>query len=207
MAHFIRLFGSADGSLLARQPTRAYLSPPLIGHPSALIARLSRRRNGASDEAPRPPRSGWSPNRTGRLQQPRLHDGGDSSTGWSTTHPAVLVNCPKEYEAWTRGPARDLLSALNAVDSANAAGDTSALVVALKQTSPAVGEAAHSPMPACADPKGYWTALLMHVNAAASTGASGARPASVTVAMKGVPKIERELRTELKTTTGVKDSL
>jgi hypothetical protein len=123
------------------------------------------------------------------------------------THPAVLVNCPKEYEAWTRGPAKDLLTALTAVDSANAAGDTSALVVALKQATPAVGKAAHSPMPACADPKGYWTALLMHVNAAASTGASGARPASVTVAMKGVPKIERELRTELKTTTGVKDSL
>ena len=61
-------------------------------------------------------------------------------------------------------------------------------------------------MPACADPKGYWTALLMHVSAAASTGASGPRPASVIVAMKGVPKIERELRTELKTTTGVKDS-
>jgi|SRR5580698_3301178 hypothetical protein len=123
------------------------------------------------------------------------------------THPAVLVNCPKEYEAWTRGPARDLLSALNAVDSANATGDTSALVVALKQTTPAVDKAARSPMPACADPKGYWTALLMHVNAAASTGASGARPASVTVAMKGVPKIERELRTELKTTTGAKDSV
>ena len=49
------------------------------------------------------------------------------------THPAVLVNCPKEYEAWTRGPARDLLSALNTVDSANGAGDTSALVVALEQ--------------------------------------------------------------------------
>jgi hypothetical protein len=123
------------------------------------------------------------------------------------THPAVLVNCPKEYEAWTRGPAKDLLSALTAVGSASAAGDTSALVVALKQATPAVGKAAHYPIPACADPKGYWTALLMHVNAAASTGARGSRSASITPAMKGVPKIERELRTELKTTTGVKDTL
>jgi hypothetical protein len=50
-------------------------------------------------------------------------------------------------------------------------------------------------MPACADPEGYWPVLLMHVNAAAASTASAA---TVTAAMKGVPKLTRELNTELK---------
>jgi hypothetical protein len=59
-------------------------------------------------------------------------------------------------------------------------------------------------MPACADPKGFWTALLMHVNAAASTKSSGSGTASITLALKGVPTIERELSGELKNTAGVR---
>jgi hypothetical protein len=45
---------------------------------------------------------------------------------------------------------------------------------------------------------GYWSVLLMHMNAAAASkgSASTARPA-----MKGVPGIEHELTAELKATT------
>jgi hypothetical protein len=118
------------------------------------------------------------------------------------THPAVLVNCPKEYDAWRQGPAKTLVGALDAVDSASAAGDTSALEAALKQATPAVDKAARYPIPACADPKGYWLALLMHVNAAASTGGSGSGSSSIRLAMRGVPRIEHELKAELKATAG-----
>jgi hypothetical protein len=120
------------------------------------------------------------------------------------TRRAVLVNCPKEYAAWKQGPARKLVGAVNAVDSANSAGDIRALEAALRQAGLAVNHAGRYPMPACADPKGFWTALLMHVNAAASTKSSGSGTASITLALKGVPTIERELSGELKNTAGVR---
>lgn len=120
------------------------------------------------------------------------------------THRAVLVNCPKEYNIWKQGPAEKLISAVNVVDSASTTGDRPALVTALKQAGLAVEKAARYPIPACADPKGYWTALLMHVNAAESSGGSGAGSASIALALKGVPKLERELSAELKSTAGVK---
>jgi hypothetical protein len=118
--------------------------------------------------------------------------------------PAVLVNCPKEYDTWSHGPASTLVGALKAVVSANTAGDTSALETALKQAGPAVAKAGRYPIPACADPKGYWVALLMHVNAAASTQGSGSHAAAITPAMKGVLKLDRELKAELKATAGAK---
>ena len=119
-------------------------------------------------------------------------------------HPAVLVNCPQEYDTWRRGPARTLVGALDAVVSANAAGSTSTLETALKQAGPAVAKAGRYPIPVCADPKGYWVALLMHVNAAAGTKGTGSQVASITGAMEGVAKLDRELRAELKNTAGVK---
>jgi hypothetical protein len=120
----------------------------------------------------------------------------------SDTHRAVLVNCPKEYNAWKQGPAKRLVGALNAVGSASTAGDRSALAKALRRATPAVDMASRYPIPACADPKGYWTVLLMHVNAAESTGTPGS--ASVAFALKGLPKIERQLTAELKSTVGEK---
>lgn len=120
------------------------------------------------------------------------------------THPAVLVNCPKEYNIWKHGPAKKLVGTLSVVDSASTTGDMPALVTALKQAGPAVDKAARYPIPACADPKGYWTALLMHVNAAESSKGTGVGSASITLALKGVPKLERELNAELKSTAGVK---
>jgi hypothetical protein len=123
----------------------------------------------------------------------------------SVTHSAKLVNCPVAYSTWKRGPARRVVAALATVDSAIPAGDTPALTVALKQAGPAVLRAARYPIPACADPKGYWTALLMHVNAAASSsGSASGSTASVRAALRGVPRIERELSAELKSTAGVK---
>lgn len=120
------------------------------------------------------------------------------------THSAQLVNCPVEYNVWKRGPAKKLVAAIETVDSASTAQDMTALTDALTRARPAVLRAARYPIPACADPKGYWTALLMHVNAAAANEGSTSGLASVTAALKGVPKIEHELTAELKSTAGVK---
>lgn len=121
----------------------------------------------------------------------------------TVVHAAVLVNCPREYDTWKQGPAGKLTGTLDSVTEANVAGNMAALAAALKKAGPAVTAAARYPMPACADPKGYWIALMMHVNAAASLHAAPGS-ASVRLALKGVGKLEHELSAELKTTVGVR---
>lgn len=122
----------------------------------------------------------------------------------TSTHSAVLINCPQLYDAWQNGPAKKIVAALNAVDSVSTVDDIHAQIAALKKAAPQVATAARHPMPTCADPKGYWTALLLHVNAAASSANSRAKTTPITVALKAVPRLERELSAELKRTAAVK---
>jgi hypothetical protein len=111
--------------------------------------------------------------------------------------PAVPVSCRQQYDTWQHGQGRGVMAALDAVSTAGTAGDAKTLTAALQQARPAVARAARHPIPACADPRGYWDALLMHVNAAAATKGSAS---SARAAMTGVPKIEHQLTTELKNT-------
>jgi hypothetical protein len=87
------------------------------------------------------------------------------------------------------------MAALNAVTSAATASNAQALTAALHQATPAVAKAARHPIPACADPRGYWSALLMHVNAAVSSKASAS---NVRAAMQDVPTIHNKLVEEVK---------
>ena len=107
----------------------------------------------------------------------------------------VPVSCSQQYNTWEHGQGKGLVSALHAVSSAETAGDTQVLMTTLNQTRPAIARATSHPVPACADPRGYWDVLLMHVTAAASTKSSAS---SVQAAMKGVPEIEHQLTAELK---------
>ena len=107
------------------------------------------------------------------------------------------VSCSQQYNTWKHGQGKGLIAALDAVSSAATAGDTQALTATLKKTRPAVSWAARHPVPACADPRGYWDVLLMHVTAAAANTGSAS---SMRAAMKGVPKIEHQLTAELKHT-------
>jgi hypothetical protein len=107
----------------------------------------------------------------------------------------VPVSCSQRYNTWNRGQGKGLIAALDAVSSAETAGDTHVLTATLKKTRLAVSWAARHPVPACADPMGYWDVLLMHVTAAAAHIGSAS---SVQAAMKGVPKIEHQLTDELK---------
>ncbi len=106
----------------------------------------------------------------------------------------VPVSCGQQYQGWEHGRGTGVIAALQAVSVASAAGDSKVLTVALQKARPAVARAARYPVPACADPRGYWNVLLMHVNAAVAS-TSSAR--SVRAALKDVPKIENELSAEL----------
>ncbi len=122
-----------------------------------------------------------------------------SSPAVTSSPTAITANCIQQYKAWKQGPGKGLAAALDAVGSAETSGDVHALKAALKRAKPALAKASRHPLPACADPKGYWTVLMMHVNAAvASTGSV----ATLTAVMKDVPTITRELNTELKRADG-----
>jgi hypothetical protein len=114
-----------------------------------------------------------------------------------TGTPIPPVSCSQQYTIWKHGQGKGLIAALHAVSSAEAAGDAQVLTAALEKAKPAVTRAAHHPIPACADPRGYWSVLLMHVNAAMASKSSRS---SVRAAMQDVPKIEHNLIAEVKHT-------
>jgi hypothetical protein len=110
---------------------------------------------------------------------------------------APPVGCRQQYQTWEHGPGKGLIATFHAVSVASTAADHQALTTALKKARPVIARATRYPVPACADPRGYWTVLLMHVNAAA-TGKSSA--STEQAAVRGVPEIEQELTAELKAT-------
>jgi hypothetical protein len=117
--------------------------------------------------------------------------------GAASTAPSA--SCSRQYQAWEQDKGKKLIAVLNDVSSAVTAGDAHLLSAALKKARPAVPIAASHPMPACVDRKGYWTVLLMHVNAVASGRSSRS---SVRAAMAGVPEIVRQLMAEVKRSSG-----
>ncbi len=119
------------------------------------------------------------------------------------THSVSPADCRQQYNAWKVGPADTIVAELNSVDAAVTAKDLAALTAAMKKAGPAAVRAAHDPMPACADPQGYWMTLMMHVNAAAaSSGTGSARASTMLSVLKNVPTVNSELNAELKRTTG-----
>jgi hypothetical protein len=108
------------------------------------------------------------------------------------------ATCGQQYSAWANAGGSGVLAALHAVGVAEAAGNSGALTAALRAARPAVAQAALHPVPACADRKGYWTVLLMHVNAAVGGGSASSARAALT----GVPAMEQELTAELRVVSG-----
>lgn len=112
----------------------------------------------------------------------------------TSTHTVSAAACKQQYDAWKQGPGEGVVSSLTAIDSAAATG-TSELKAELKKSMPVLARAARYPVPSCADPNGYWIAVMMHMNAAAASTGSAS---TLTVAMKGVPSITHKLVAELK---------
>ena len=121
----------------------------------------------------------------------------DHSTGTS----AVPVSCSQQYQTWKHGPGKGLITTLHTASAASTTGDPQVLTATLKKVRPVVARASRYPVPACADPRGYWSALLMHMHAAVASKGSAS---SARAAMKGVAGIEHELTAELKATTQAK---
>ena len=106
----------------------------------------------------------------------------------------VPVSCAHRYQAWEAGPGKGVIPAIGAVGKAGTTGNSQALSAALNAARPAVARGTRSPVPACADPRGYWDVLMMHVNAAVTSkgSASSTRPA-----LQDVPKIKDQLTAEI----------
>ena len=106
----------------------------------------------------------------------------------------VPVSCAQKYQTWEHGQGTGLVATFHAVSVASAAGSPKVLTATLKKARPEVARAARYPVPAFADPRGYWNVLLMHVNAAVGSRGSAS---SARAALKGVPAIEKKLTAEL----------
>jgi hypothetical protein len=87
------------------------------------------------------------------------------------------------------------MGALQGVSSAVKSGDGQSVSAALARAKPAVVTAARRPIPSCADPRGYWNVLLMHVSAATGLHSS---PTGVRAALVDVPEVMDALRTGVK---------
>jgi hypothetical protein len=123
--------------------------------------------------------------------------------GHSTTPDAASVvhrtpvSCHQQYRSWTHGDGKGVMGALNGVSVAAKRGNGPALTTALRHAKPAFARAAAHPIPACADPRGYWNVLLMHVNAASSGKGS---VASARAAVKDVPNVMHALVVDVRQT-------
>jgi hypothetical protein len=117
----------------------------------------------------------------------------------STTVVIAPVSCRQQYSTWAKAGGTAAIHALDAVTSATTDQDRHRLRGALKRAQPILTRAAQHPIPACADARGYWPVLLMHVSAAsASTDSSP----TVKAALQDVPAIHQHLRDEVKQSVG-----
>jgi len=106
----------------------------------------------------------------------------------------IPVSCTQKYQTWEHGQGAGLVPAIHAISVASTVGNAKVLTAALNKAKPDVARAARYPVPACADPAGYWDVLLMHVTAAAASTRSAS---SMLAAVQDVPKIYNRLAAEL----------
>jgi hypothetical protein len=120
---------------------------------------------------------------------------------------AASPGCLVQYRLWASGPAHaagdSLTAALNNLAAASAASDIATTSASLKHAGTAAKALEHYPIPACADPKGYWHAVLLRIEAAADSAGTSTGQGTLTIAqgvMKQMPELERKLATELQVT-------
>jgi hypothetical protein len=130
-----------------------------------------------------------------------------ATTGVGPPASAAAPGCLVQYRLWASGPAHaagdNLTAALNGLAAASATSDVPTIGAALRRAGTAARALEHYPIPGCADPQGYWHAVLQQIEAAAdSAGASGGQK-TLTIAqgvMKQMPVLERKLANELQVT-------
>jgi hypothetical protein len=120
---------------------------------------------------------------------------------------ASPASCHALYEAWKHGPAdvagKALVAQFRAVAAAGKAADIPHLVTALKRAGTGAADLERHPMPHCADPRGYWPAILTRIRSAADNAGSGSGLGGLLLAMvplKQVPGLLGKLAAELRRT-------
>ena len=130
-----------------------------------------------------------------------------AGSGGGSLAPAPSPSCLQQYHVWGSGPehaaGENLTAALNRLQAASSSSDIPATSAALKRAGMAARTLEHYPIPTCADPKGYWHAVLLRIEAAAGhagTSKRRAAPALAAEVLRQLPVLERKLATELKGT-------
>ena len=134
--------------------------------------------------------------------------GGQRATSSGHTAAASPPSCHALYHAWQHGPARaegkKLTAALDAVQSASSADDITLMASGLERAARWAKALEAYPMPACADPHGYWRQILALVRASGDNAKSAGNGLlgllAAEVPLKKVPALETKLKAELKST-------
>jgi hypothetical protein len=131
--------------------------------------------------------------------------------GTGSASAAKPLTCKQQYDAWKTGPTHahgmQLDADLSKVSAAGNAEDITALTSALKTAGADATTLEQYPMPACADPGGYWAQMLARIKAAGDNAGSASGLGGILLAeapLKQVPGLEQKLTAELKraATTG-----
>jgi hypothetical protein len=118
---------------------------------------------------------------------------------------AKPLTCNQQYDAWKTGPAdtpdKQLDADLSQISTAGNDEDITAQTSALKTAGADAAVLERYPMPACADPGGYWMQTLAHIKAAGDNAGRPSSHAGLVLAeapLKEVPGLEQKLTAELK---------
>jgi hypothetical protein len=125
--------------------------------------------------------------------------------GTGSASAAKPLTCKQQYDAWKTGPARaqgkQIVADLSKITAAASAEDITALTSALKTAGDDATTLEQYPMPACADPGGYWVQMLARIKASGDNAASASGLSALILAevpLKEVPGLEAKLTAELK---------
>ena len=139
---------------------------------------------------------------------------GSGSSGAAGTHTSSgptssASSCLRQYEQWKHGvtaaETRRLNTAIKHADSAGEYANTAKLKAALEEMGAVAGNLAATPVPHCADPRGYYARMLAMYEAAASKAQSAAGLTGLVLAetpLRSVPTITGKLDAELNRTIG-----
>jgi hypothetical protein len=127
------------------------------------------------------------------------------SQGTGSASAAKPLSCKQQYNAWKTGPAhargKQLAADLNKISAAGNVEDITALTSALEAVGADAAALEQYPMPACADPDGYWGQMLARIKAAGDNAGSASGLGGILLAeapLKQVPGLQQKLSAELK---------
>lgn len=139
---------------------------------------------------------------------------GGAAGAYALTRPGKPLTCPQQYAAWKNGPAAEPAKSLlnsdgNALQAAASDDDIPKMDSALKQFGQDAQKLQAYPMPACADPAGYWAQVLGKISAAGDNAGSTPGLGGLMTAMAPLQQlkpVEAKLDAELARTAGVKSA-